>query len=48
MAKQGLYYPDIIPSLEQMGGKGVAEGVRSDPFGDFCLADSGIERLLQF
>jgi hypothetical protein len=25
--------PEIGPALEEMGGKGVAEGVRGDPFG---------------
>ena len=47
MPEQVLDNTYIVAGLEQVGGKGVTKDVTGDFFGDFCLADSIIERPLQ-
>ena len=46
MVEQVLDHTDIVTGLEQVGSEGVAEDVGGYFFGDFCLADGIIERLL--
>jgi len=42
--KQSLNSADVVIGLLQVGSKGVAEGMSSDLFGDFSLAD-GVNRV---
>ena len=44
MAKQFLDSPDIVASLQELGGKGVTQGVAADPLGNARL-DGSIPRL---
>ncbi len=38
--------PDVMPSLKQVGGEGVAEGVRCDRLGEVCSPCGYLDGLL--
>jgi hypothetical protein len=46
MAEQFLDRPNVVPVLEQMCRKGMAESVTADPLRDACTASSGSDRAL--
>jgi hypothetical protein len=46
MAEQFLDRPNVVPVLEQMCRKGMAESVTADPLRDACAASSGSDRAL--
>ena len=43
VAKKSLDGPDIVISLEKMGGKAVAESMGSDSFGEFGPSDGFVK-----
>lgn len=46
MPEQSLHRPDIVAVFQQVGGEGVAESVRRDPFGDASLLGGLFDGLL--
>ena len=46
MPQEFLHGADVVAVFEQVGGKAVAEGVRTNPFGDARLLGCASDRFL--